>query len=270
MRSGDTKRSCAGFVWKPVLVSNNMAITTLFGSMQLIWFEKQLFDSIFLDLLCLCPAFYWSCCSQVPAVHTLSKSHGSWKPTVDGIWQDFVFPEQNGGNVKKIDWRTQEGLKLYISVGWNISNLHLTTHRYSQFKRSWTNSASPPAFSNSSFKCAYISQFGQFWLLSHPVASFCYVRFAKKFSPTVSPTPSGFTLWPHSTECLNHWFSYGTLISFQRDRWPSAQKIKSFERFGSWLAICIIHFVNRTREIWGIYEEKKRKKFWRVFLSLQH
>ena len=56
---------------------------------------------------------------------------------------------------------------------------------------------------------------------------------------------------------IHHWISYGTSILFQREQWTSAQKITSFEFFGSWLAICIIYVVNWTMEIWIYYEKRK-------------
>ena len=64
----------------------------------------------------------------------------------------------------------------------------------------------------------------------------------------------------HQNKTIDHWFMYGASISFQRDQWPSAKKIKSFELFSSRLAIGINNFENRPRDIWTYYEKRKKHK----------
>ena len=64
---------------------------------------------------------------------------------------------------------------------------------------------------------------------------------------------------------LHHWISYGTSVLFQCSQRSSAKNIKSFKFVGSWLAICIVHFVNWTMEIRRYYEKRKSYNFGRVF-----
>ena len=65
----------------------------------------------------------------------------------------------------------------------------------------------------------------------------------------------------------------GFLIQFNvtvSHKWWWAQDTISLELFGSWLVICINHFVNWTVKIRRSYEKEKCITFGKDFLSVQH